>query len=667
VRRSSRLRAASCVTKGSKDAQNLIAQMTSQIDKAQIERIFRPNRDILRAITPGNEASYILDTIPQYLLSMSKVQARRYTQDAYTEATKSLSVNDKAFLDDLRNYSTTPSEAFGALRALAFFQYLGGAIDTALVNMTQGFQTNAMLARDGGLKGSAAFGSALKDVTANAQLSRILSSDQLFTAEILSKALKNPAEASAVKRASDQGIFAPVFTNESRGQFTVDRMRKAGFKNADRAARIGNKLTSLAGRFMQYAEEYNRLSAFLGAYRLATSNPEVIAKANKFDKTDYKNAYDYAVGKVIDTQYLTTKEDRAYFQRFHPLAEVGTQFMSFPMKTLEQYVRHADMVIRGIAKGDLAMAKAGFVTLMAMAVPLVALAGVWALPGADWIREALERLAGVLWGSTQNFDADLREMLGGGNFATAIVRGIPYEQGWFALNKRLAIDPVPFGDMGSTMSLFGPVGGLAEIPANMAQYHANGDYWNMAATLMPRAVGNVLRGMQIAVDQEQNTRRGNRVVTPADVERVDTQHTVPASVRQMLGFPPPEFLAQREIVSRAEEVNRQVQSATERVNKQLAGYLVDMMDARRRNDEAGIQRAVRNFGERVREVVIEQDGRPIDRRIQLNMQSIQRRAMADFYGISSPEALIRNGRAAQRAEVLRQRQMILGQGTGLNN
>ena len=94
-----------------------VRDMTAQMDKAQIQRIFRPNNNILRALTPQNESSYILDVMPQYVMSLAKVQAQRYTQDAYKDATKTLSPNDKAYWDNLRSYATTPTEAFGNLRA----------------------------------------------------------------------------------------------------------------------------------------------------------------------------------------------------------------------------------------------------------------------------------------------------------------------------------------------------------------------------------------------------------------------------------------------------------------------------------------------------------------------------------------------------------------------
>ncbi len=640
--------------------QNVINQMLNQIDKAQMDRIFRPNQDILQAITPENESTYLLDAIPQYMLSTAKIQARRYTQDAWTEATRGLSVNDSQFLNDLRDYATTPTEAFGSARALAFFMYLGAAFDTAIVNLTQLVQTTMpSLYRDGNAGPHLA--SAARDTFANKALGKALAGDLSFTQSVVANALKNPDEAAAVIKAMKQGVFNPIFTNESRGQFTAESAKRVGIKNAEQFAQNANKISSLAGRFMQAVEETNRLTTFLAAYRLAASDPTVLQRANRADNTNLQTPYDYAMHKVFDTQFLTTKEDRAYIQRFTPAAEVATQFLSFPLKMIELYVRSASTMLEGMAKSDPFMAKTGAIMLFGMTMPLIGLAGIWALPGADFARELLERLTSKLWGSTQNFDADLREFLGGGRFAEAVVRGVPHAYSVMGLSRRIAIDPVPADDLfsASTIALMGPVGGLAEAwLSRMPQYMANGDYVNAAAVVSPRAVGNVIKGLGLELTGEQRTLRGNRIIGPEDVERVDNRSVVPASVRQALGFPAPEFINMREIVTRAEEVNRQVRAPTERINKELAGYLTRMMDLQRDNDMDGAAAQLERFRNRVIEVTREQESRPIDRRININLVAIQRRAVNDFFGISSEEVLSRAGSRNARAEILRQRGLL---------
>lgn len=643
-----------------RNVSRIIDEMTSQVNKATMERIFRPNKDILRAVTPANESSYILDVMPQYLLSMAKVQARRYTQEQYKDSTATLSPRDKEYWDELRNYATTPTEAFGGLRASAFFYYLGGAVDTALINLTQNFHTAAFLARDGGLQSQKIFGQTLAELSKGLQLTKFGKASGSILVDYVNSL---PAdERQAATRAIQQGIFTPVFTNESRSQFTVDGLQKLGVKNPRKVQRGLTTVSHYAGLLMASVEEFNRAAAFLSAYRLAKINPNVMAVANHVDNTNYTTPYDYAVGKVIDTQYLTTKEDRAYMQRFHPAAEVMTQFMSYPMKTIEQYARSVGQIYKGLKDSDPIIAKAGAVSLLGMVGPLIMLGGIFALPFADSLKEWAEELIKVIWGDPRNFDIELREALGAGPFAEAVVRGIPHQQGIASLSRRIALDPIPANDIMnmSLATVTGPAGSLLlETPQNAYAYYQNGDYWQLAASLLPRAAGNVVRGMQLHFDQEQYTRRGNRVITPQDVEQASSG--TPASVRQALGFPPPEFMDIREVVGTAEDLNQITRTRSERISKELARILVNVFEAQRAGNADDMTRYNRQYGERFREILLEESERPTHNRVNPQHSAIVRRAVRDFYGIGSEEAIRTSGRRDAREESIRRRAVILGQ------
>lgn len=648
-----------------KQNQRIIQEMMHDLDKAQIERLFRTNNNILRAVQPWNQESYIMDAMPQYILSMAKIQARMYTQDAWSRSIKNLSPNDQAFLNQLRDYSTTPTEAFGSARALSFFWYLGGALDTAVINLTQQLQTTIpMLTRDGGsVAAMREWGKAARQVMFIKKWGDAFKDSSSMVRETL-KRVTDPDEAKAISRAFEEGVFNPIFTNESRGQFTAESISRLGIKNATGTAARMNQISNMAGSFMQVVETGNRATTFLAAYRMAKANPKVIERANKIDNTDLKTPYAYAMAKVFDTQFMTTKEDRAYVQRMHPLAEVATQFMSFPLKMIESYVRHAGMIYEGMAKHDPLLAKAGFVGLAGMVAPLIMLAGVWALPGAEQLRELLEKIASKIWGGTVNFDSELRELLGGGQMAEAVVRGVPHATGMMALSQRMKIDPLPMDDL-SAMSVFGmlgPTGGLAEAwLSRVPQYYANGDYVNMAAALMPRALGNVVRGAGLEVTGEQRTLRGNRVITPDTLENHNAQHLIPhqAGAMQALGFPTPEFVNYREAVTRAEEIHRQMREPTERINQELAGYMTRYLDAQTRGDERTMSTAMDRFQNRVAEIMREQDGKPMDRQVRVNLEAIRTRAINDYLGIGSPEVTTRRAPRQMRQEVDENVRMLL--------
>ncbi len=633
------------------EGKRIIERMSAEINKAKMDQIFRPNKDILRAVTPDNAAEYIMDILPKYFLSAAKIQAREYIRDDFARAVEPLTPNDRAYWNDLLNYSTVPSEAFGTARALAFFMYLGAAIDTALINMTQGpFVAYPRLMRDGGAEATKYYGSSLATSLGTLDVGKLLGRDLGYTDAIIKKKILSKDEIDALTQARNQGIFTPIYTNESRGQVSVDSLRNLGIKNAAKGAQFINSMSDYAGRFMQAAEEFNRVSTFIAAYRMAKANPSAVQNANRIDNTSYNNPYDYAAGVVFDTQFITSKEDRALVQRFTPAAEVATQFMSFPLKMVEMYARHGSMLVRGIAQADPVLAKAGAVMLAGLLAPLITFAGIWALPFADSLREITERLIKFVWGDPVNFKVEIEKMLDGNRFASIINNGFPHAYGYVSLQKRLGIDPMPAEELlsASTLSLFGPVGGLIEKGPLMAQYYSNGDYWGMAATMLPRAVGNVVKGAQLAFAEEQWSRRGTRTITPEDVRR---EGVASAAIRQAIGLPPPEFINIRERIGRQQELNTQMQSATEKVHKELARIQLRIFEARNANDTAKTAEALRQYRERVAEITRQNEGKPWAERININFGAVRERAIKDLQGRGSPNVLLRETRQPARPEM----------------
>jgi len=635
------------------NGQRVLDRMAAELDKAKMNSLFRPYKDILRAVRPDNAASYGIDMLPKYYLALAKLQARRYIQDDFNSAIEPLSPNDRAYWQDLIDYSTAPSEAYGAARGLAFFMFLGAAPDTALINLTQTpFVTLPRLLRDGGAGTTRHLLSAYKTAVFNRAFSKVLSGELAFTNDVISRIL-NKDEATALIKAREQGIFTPLFTNESRGQFTADSIRNAGIadKGAAGLARKLNQGTELFGRFMQAAEETNRLVTFLAAYRAAKANPNIINTSNYVDKTTYTNPFEYAANVVYDTQFITSKEDRALIQRFRPEAEVGTQFMSFPLKMVEQYARHASMVIKNW--DDPIMRKAGATALAGMIAPLIAFAGVWGLPFADSLREILERLIKLVWGDSISFKVEAEKLLGR-DYGQMLNYGLPHAYGYASLQRRLGIDPLPVEELlsSSTLALFGPVGGLAEKVPQAFTYYGNGDWWGLAATMLPRSIGNVIKGAQLEFANEQLTRRGNVLITPEKLEEMGRDSWVSPSVRQALGFPPPEVFNMRDTIGRRNDIQEAARSQTERAHRELSRYILLGIRARESGDleEAGRQFSL--YRERMNEINREQDGRPLAQRVIINENAIRQNVLKDMRGVAAPETLVQGTRRAGRPELV---------------
>jgi hypothetical protein len=238
------------------EGKQIIARMSKEIDKAQMDRLFRPYKGILRTTTPETASEYILDTLPKYYLSLAKIQARNYIRDDFAKAIEPLTPNDQRYWNDLLDYATTPTEAFGTARALAFFMYLGAAIDTALINFSQLFFVSwPRLVRDGDAKATQYFGSAVKTVLLNRNVLKAFKGDLAYTNDVISKNL-NKDEAAVLIKAREQGIFTPLYTNESRGQVSADSLRRFGVadKKAGSLAKGINWAADIAGRFMQAVE-----------------------------------------------------------------------------------------------------------------------------------------------------------------------------------------------------------------------------------------------------------------------------------------------------------------------------------------------------------------------------------------------------------------------------
>ena len=640
--------------KNSTQARNELMAMVDQLDKAQVERIFQKSNNILRAVNNLNETSYGLDVLPRYVLGVANIQARRRTQEAWTGAIKNLTPADQAWLNEQRDYASSPTESFGALRTITFLNLLGFATDTALINSLQTFQiTMPMMIRDGGPTSLKHFGRAYQEVlraTGRAlDMRRKMGAKAPAQIDIIKSLLKNPQEIADYEKAIKVGTLLPLYLNESRGQINIGTMKKLGIQNAAAWSRNFNKVLRAAGLPSQYIEQNNRAATFLAAYRAAIENPQMIANKNRADNQQLRTPYDYATSIVDDTHFITDKTDRARFQRFTPLAEPATQFMSFVAKSIELYVRHAKMVLQGVAKADPFMAKAGAIGLSSMVVPLLALGGLWALPGFEFAKELLESILKEAWQSPQNFDADLRRAVGGGYWAEVFTRGFPAAHGVATLSRRLALDPVPFSDITGAQTLSLLLGPSTALPIGLMrayEYWKQEDYMNMAASMSPRALGNVVKGADIGlVNQSIRSQRGNVLISPEQIADIDAQHRTPVAIRQALGFQAPEIMSLREVYARREELARQNTAATQRIHDRLASDLTDMMRARQRGDMDAVDRARQSYRERVLKQLQQnaenfERGR-LDRVININVNAVQQRAQEDFVGRSSPQASMR--------------------------
>lgn len=212
----------------------------------------------------------------------------------------------------LAQYVNNPQEEAQALRGLLFFNYIGGSVASALVNLTQSATTTwPVLTQHFGI-GSATSGMA-KGI------------------EVARKGAGNDKDlAAAMKRAEEEGITAPQETHSLQAQAAGRATLQSGdgTKLGNVLAKAGNALSKMQlvwGKMFGWAEQVNRKVAFAAAYSLAR------------DK-GMENPYDFAKKIVAETQYTMNKGNNQVWAR-GPVGATLFTFRKFMVNYLEGLAR----------------------------------------------------------------------------------------------------------------------------------------------------------------------------------------------------------------------------------------------------------------------------------------------------------------------------------------
>jgi len=649
-----------------RDAQRVIDRLSKQIDKAQMDRFFKPNEDKLRAVTPWNAVEYARETLPNYYLALANIQARVAFQDDFVRAQRGLNNEEKDYWNNWLNFNSTPVEAFGAGRALAGAWFLGGNLSSAMMQLTQNpVVLPARFARDGaGTIGSGIFGRTALSVYFTADTMKVLGGDLEYTRNVLKSKRFSTDELAALKRAADEGVVRPSTVVNIRGQFDAQDFRSAGIADtsATSLANGANRILDLSFRFLSTVDETNRVIAFMSAYRLAKARPQVMTRAGELDNTTYASPYDYAKNVSEETNFIGGSEDQALIQRFHPAAQVMTQFLGPSFKFLELFGRSAALTIDNLKKGDLTLARGAAISFALMVSMQAMLAGLWSLPFADRLKELTEFILSKAFDTEIDFEQEIEKLPISSLLAAILNYGLPHATNTATLSERLKIDVLPSGSISDwdVFSLLGPIGGLVEKPLVALQAYDNNDPLGIAYALLPTSLANALKGAEIGIMGEQWTRAGGRIITPADVERASEQALVSPAIRQAIGFAPPEFADIRRGVRRAQEMREPLQRDTEKANRELSRIMLRMYEAQILWQTAEARTLGAQLQQRAAEINAEQEGKPEYLRVRLNRRTIEERALQDLRGRGSLETLLRRAPAAQREEIRRMYERTVG-------
>jgi hypothetical protein len=200
----------------------------------------------------------------------------------------------------LRSYISDPQEEGQAVRGMLFAQYLGGSVASAFVNMTQPFAvTMPWLSQFGGMKKAGQLlGGALKDMgTRGFQYEASL--------------------AHALKLAEEDGTVSPQEIHQLMAQARGSGSLRSGDGTRAGDARAGAAnawvRTKVAwGQPFALAEQFNRRSTFIAAYRMAQANGTA-------------DPAEFARKAVLETQFLYSKANKMKWAR----GTVGGTLMTF--------------------------------------------------------------------------------------------------------------------------------------------------------------------------------------------------------------------------------------------------------------------------------------------------------------------------------------------------
>ena len=663
------------------EAQNLLRSFMTSLDKAAMKSFMRRNEGIMVPFTELNAATYLTDVVPRHMAALGKLQARTFTNDSFNRGLENLDAANKEYFKDLRDYSTQPTESslVAGLRSLSYHYFIGPALDSMLMNMTATYSsTMPLLVRDSGNPRQAIqIGQgALND--AILYIDKAIQTDYKKFDDVIVNAGRTVKERQALRRAAQQGAFPAAMAVEmgalSEGVRT-QTLVNAGIPKAESVAKAFNGLLNLFGKPQVASERVNRAAAFLAAFRLAEANPAVIERANQIDGYSFGGpdaAFEYALSRIDDTQFIMTPEDRALIMRATPLNELAFQFMSYPFKMTEVFLRQGANFFRGIRESNPELAKVGALGLMSYTVPLVLLAGVWGFPGAELMRDALEEVIKIVWKDVENFDQDLYEyardlpLIGSEFTADLVTRGAPHALGLFTGSTRLGLNPFQFEDLmnaGPAMAL-GAAGSLGTNAVNGYKFAKEGDYLNALASILPRFAGNVLRGVNVGFGEgEIRTPEGRTTINQHQIAEIDNRYGVPTWVRMAIGLPPPAIMDLRTASRYAEELRTASRPYTEWANGSIARLLAEERRALDRNDNAQADQ----FRAQLEELRAEIERRNERLRAEGNFAAIYRpnpRAIQDrvrdrLEGTTEAERLLQRGTPRSRENI---RQMLESRG-----
>ncbi len=492
----------------------------------------------------------------------------------------------------LREYIQDPQEEGQAIRGMLFAQYLGGSIASAMVNMTQPFAvTLPWLSQFGGMaKASKYMSAALKDMTQSA----------------LKKGFSyEPDLAHALKMAEDDGTVSPQEIHQLMAQSRgAGGLRTGdGTKTGDARAAASNaweKGKVAWGQPFALAEQFNRRSTFIAAYRIARDR-------------GMDNPAQFARRAVVETQFLYTKANKPQWARGAIGGTLFT-FKTYSVSFLELMQRTWNAGEAGSPERAAGRRAVGWAMLM-----LMLMGGAGGLPFVEDVEDLVDgagQMMGYNFSLKQERKQFMTKMLGAelADFMESGLSGLPGMpldvSGRLGMDNLIPGTGLALNKQSSTrdiVEMMGPAGDLVSRAFSGAGDMLAGLFTADAARMgrgameaMPTAVRNAVKGADMAASGMYKDSKGYKVI--------DT--TLDEAILKAIGFQP-------RSVAEVQESNSFMQRSKSFYIQTSSDIKAKWAQALFDKDAAGVERA--------RERVQEWNRKNPDQPIRINMPDIWKR------------------------------------------
>ncbi|MGL4264466.1 MAG: PLxRFG domain-containing protein, partial [Afipia sp.] len=392
----------------------------------------------------------------------------------------------------LMQYVQNPQEEAAGLRGFLFFNFLGGSIASALVNLTQTFTTTLPYLNQFG----------------PASVAKALPKAMTLAGKMMTKrgidSVEDRALREALKRAQDEGVVDPqeihLLMAESQGNGASSSVSSLlGMVNkewATPAARVTRAATQAWGSLFGAAEKYNRHVAFIAAWEVA---PEGVDR------------YEFAKNAVTETQFDYTKASRPNWGR----GAIGATLFTFKTFTISYLEFLSRLPPRERA--------------LAIAV-LFLFAGMSGMPGADDLDDVIDTIGqkmGYNWNNAGSRHAWIVKTLGhdGANFVEhGISSMLPLD-----VSSRLGVGNIVPGTGALKKSnqnasrdvqeFFGPAGSMVAAGRDVFDAAGSGKgAVDVALPILPKMFRDLRQAVDMWETGSYNDMKGRKVV---DVSKVD--------------------------------------------------------------------------------------------------------------------------------------------------